>query len=51
MTDKIAIDRIEELEVLLMISEEDCDALREENQVLRAQLQALKNCQEVDYQG
>ncbi len=47
--DKTAVERIQELETMLMISEEDNDELREENQVLKAQVQALRNGQKVDY--
>jgi hypothetical protein len=48
--DKTALERIIELEGQLSLSEEDCDELRVENQLLKAQLQALMNGQKVDYQ-
>lgn len=48
-TDQIAVDRINELEGQLSLSEEDNDELRVENQVLKAQIQALMNGQKVDY--
>ena len=47
--DKTAVERINELEGQLLISEEDCDELRIENQVLKAQIAAIMNAQKVDY--